>query len=99
MNMKRFWKEILWCYHQIRDGYPRQTTDERFDDLVRPLLSLELGPYSYIECLAAVTGAGIPWSWHGHVARMLYNRSNRGKETLETAKKILSARVGRWVEY
>jgi hypothetical protein len=56
-----------------------------------PLLSLEMGAYTYEECLLAAGQASkIPHEEVGIVAHAMYCRCNRGKATLADALKGLT---------
>ena len=57
---------------------------------IRPLLSLELGAYTYEDCLLSVASTTISHEAIGVAAQMLYCRCNRGKGTLEDAIDLLN---------
>lgn len=90
--MARLYKELKHFIAQIRAGYPRQADEEGYYRIVRPLLSLELGPYTYIECITAAYTSGIPRDYISRVGYMLFARSNRGKATMKQVRKLL----GHW---
>jgi hypothetical protein len=52
---------------------------------MKPVLSMELGDYSYEECLIAVSRSGLPMGYFGIAASFLYARTQRGRDTLKSA--------------
>jgi len=58
-----------------------------------PLLSIEMGAYTYDECLlAAGRSKEIPHEDVGIVAQCLFCRCNRGKVSMEEAIKLYGSR-------
>ena len=92
--MMKLWKEIQYFLGQLRCDYPRQREEEKFFNVIQPLMSIELKPYTYIECLTVAATAGVPRTWQGRLAGLLFSRSNRGKDTMETVHNILNYKLG-----
>ena len=87
--MRKFWKELQYFWRQVRYGYHRQNCEDTFQRATYKLLSLELKPYTYIECLTVAVTSFAPYQDQGGIAGMLFARSNRGKTDIEVARKIL----------
>ena len=87
--MNKLWTELKYCVNQIRYQYPRQVDEEKFWNTIRPLFALELGPFTYLDCLQMSYRSDIPRLWQGRVAALLFARSNRGKGTATDVFDIL----------
>ena len=84
MSILSKWKSRWNCFRQFE--YNQRALSTR----LRPLLSIELGAYTYESCLMAVASTTISHEDIGVAAWALYCRCNRGKGTLEDAIRILN---------
>ena len=88
--MVKLWEEIKYCWGQIRAGYPRQQEVMDYWELVAPMMSLELKPYTLADCIATAIVCKVPSSRVGDVAYSLYARSNRGTVDMSVIRDILT---------
>lgn len=87
--------EIKYFLRQIYHRYPRQRMDLIRYRCFAPILSLELKPYTFENCLlAAWSCKPIPYDWMGTLAACFYIRSGRGKATLEEAREKFTCTYG-----
>jgi hypothetical protein len=95
--MLRLWKEIQYFRGQVRGDYRRQREEEKFWELIRPLMSIELKPYTYIECLTTAYVSGITQHRIAEVGGLLFARSNRGTADMKEVREILSQWPKRYI--
>ncbi|MCK5613186.1 hypothetical protein KAR91_65545 [Candidatus Pacearchaeota archaeon] len=88
--MRRLWKELRYFIGQLRCDYPRQKEIEAYYTLVRPMMSLELKPYTFVECVTTAYSCGVPLNKVSDVACSLYARSNRGTVDMREIHDILT---------
>lgn len=82
--MSRFIREVKYFLAQLKEGYPRQRRKEAHWQQIAPLLGIEIEPCSLGECFEAATKFQPMYLENiGHIAHILWNRSSRGKMTLQ----------------
>lgn len=94
--MVKLWREIQYFLGQLRSDYQRQCEEEKFYNIIRPLMAIELKPYTYIECITATVSSGVPLTWQGRIAALIFARSNRGKDDMQTVHNILGYRLAKY---
>jgi hypothetical protein len=88
--MGKLWEEIKYCMGQIRGDYPRQREIADYWTLVAPMMSLELKPYTLVDCITTAITCRVPSSRVGDVAYSMYARSNRGTVDMSVIRDILT---------
>ena len=76
----------------VREFIQWRKSQKHLRGKIQRLLSIEMGDYSYDQCLlAAGHNNNIPHEHVGTVAIMMHARCSRGKTTLEEAMSIYSS--------